>query len=119
MDENVAKRILELTDSGLQGLEYVHEQNMEGRLEQTASVFAHVVQAFSEIEQSLVGSKVMCKELEEASNSLRDGLDWMTKAYEKQENIRPVEVMQLTLLPRYGAWMEELAKCLSQYVDKQ
>jgi hypothetical protein len=36
----------------------------------------------------------------------------MTNAYEKRDNVRPLEIMQLTLLPRYKKWQEGLRERL-------
>ena len=117
MNQEIAKRLLELSETGLEGLEYIHENNLEGKFEQTLTVFTDVVRAFSEVEQVLDHSGFLanCGELGSATQLLEDGLDWMAKSYDKKDNLRPVEVMQLTLMPRYKAWKEELNQCLSEY----
>lgn len=33
----------------------------------------------------------------ELAQTALEGLDWMTKAYENRENVKPLEIMQLTL----------------------
>ena len=51
-----------------------------------------------------------------ATDLLRDGFDWMVKAYESQEQGGTLGIMQLTLIPRYKSWQEELEKSLSRYI---
>jgi hypothetical protein len=53
MNRDLAKRLLELAETGLAGLEYGKEQNGQGNFEQTMSVFTDVIHSFSEIENVL------------------------------------------------------------------
>ena len=54
MNRDVAERLLELSKTGLEGLEYVRDQIGLGKYEQSMSVFIDVVYAFTEIEDVLV-----------------------------------------------------------------
>ena len=118
MNRDLAKRLLELTATGLEGLEYVKEQSGLGNFEQAMSVFTDLLHSFSEIENVLNTNQPEegSDELASASESLRDGFNWMVKAYEKQEQGGKLEIMQLTLIPRYKSWQEELEKSLSRYI---
>ncbi len=49
MNRDLAKRLLELAKTGLEGLEYVKKQNGQGNFEQAMSVFIDVLHSFSEI----------------------------------------------------------------------
>ena len=53
MNRDLAKRLLELAETGLEGLEYVKEQNGLGNFEQAMSVLTDVIHSFSEIENVL------------------------------------------------------------------
>ena len=118
MNHDLAERLLELSETGLEGLEYVKEKNKHGNYEQAMSVFTDVIHAFSEIENVLdTNQPEECSDdLTSATESLRDGFNWMVNAYESQEQGGILEIMQLTLLPRYKSWQEELEKGLSRYI---
>jgi uncharacterized protein YjgD (DUF1641 family) len=106
MNRDLAKRLLELAETGLEGLKYVKEQNGMGNFEQAMSVFTDVIHSFSEMENVLNTNQPEegSDELASANESLRDGFNWMVKAYESQEQGGTFEIMQLTLLPRYKSW---------------
>ena len=118
MNRDLAKRLLELAETGLEGLEYVKKQNGQGNFEQAMSVFIDVLHSFSEIENVLNMNQPEegYADLASATESLRDGFNWMVKAYESQEQSGTLEIMQLTLIPRYKSWQEELEKSLSRYI---
>ena len=118
MNRDLAKRLLELAETGLEGLEYVKGQNGLGNFEQAMSVFTDVLHSFSEIENVLNMNQPEegYADLASATESLRDGFNWMVKAYESQEQSGTLEIMQLTLIPRYKSWQEELEKSLSRYI---
>ena len=117
MNHDLAKKLVELAETGLEGLEYVKEQNGQGNFEQAMSVFTDVIHSFSEIENVLNTNQPECSDdLTSATESLRDGFNWMVKAYESQEQGGTLGIMQLTLIPRYKSWQEELEKSLSRYI---
>ena len=82
------------------------------------SVFTDVLHSFSEIENVLNTNQLEegYDDLASATESLRDGFNWMVKAYESQEQGGILGIMQLTLIPRYKSWQEELEKSLSRYI---
>jgi hypothetical protein len=118
MNRDLAKRLLALAETGLEGLEYIKEQNGLGNFEQAMSVFTDVLHSFSEIENVLNAYQPQESDadLATATESLRDGFNWMVKAYESQEQGGILGIMQLTLIPRYKSWQEELEKSLSRYI---
>lgn len=117
MNRDVAERVLELSRTGLDGLEYVRDQIGLGKYEQSMSVFIDVVYAFTEIE-GVLGSIDQPEQdfdgLIASTDSLRDGFDWMVKAYEERGRLQ--EILHLTLMVRYKAWQKELEESLSQYI---
>ena len=82
------------------------------------SLNAHELQSFSEIDNVLNTKQPEdgYADLASATESLRDGFNWMVKAYESQEQGGTLGIMQLTLIPRYKSWQEELEKSLSRYI---
>ena len=118
MNRDLAKKLLELAKTGLEGLEYVKEQNGLGNFEQAMSVFTDALHSFSEIENVLNPNQPQenYADLATATESLRDGFNWMVKAYESQEHGGTLGIMQLTLIPRHKSWQDELEKSLSRYI---
>jgi hypothetical protein len=115
MNRDVVERVLELSRTGLEGLEYVRDQIGLGKYEQSMSVFTNVVHAFSEIEDVLsTYQSEQDSDLLSATSSLRDGFDWMVRTYEERGRLQ--EVLQLTLMVRYQAWRKELEDSLSRYI---
>ena len=117
MNRDLAKRLLELAETGLEGLEHVRDQIGLGNYEQAMSVFTDVIHSFSEIENVLNAYQTQESDadLATATESLRDGFNWMVKAYESQEQGGTLGIMQLTLIPRYKSWQEELENSLGRY----
>jgi hypothetical protein len=93
-------------------------RNGQGNFEQAMPVFADVIHSFSEIENVLNTNQPEegDADLATATESLRDGFNWIVRAYESHEHGGTLEVMQLTLLPRYKSWQDELEKNLSRYI---
>ena len=83
-------------------------------------LFTDVIEAFTEIEKILALNGLLDNPedaLASSTQSLKDGFDWMTKAYEQRDNINPLDTMDLTLLPRYKKWQEDLHECLRSYLS--
>lgn len=120
MNAELAQKVMELAETGLEGLEHVHRQNMAGNVERTIPVFMDVLESFTEI-VSVLSNRGLLENHDDAlvssTKDLQDGFDWMVKAYEKRENTRPLEIMQLTLLPRYKKWQEILNERLRVYMS--
>ena len=118
MNRDVAGRLLELAQTGLEALEYVQEQTGQGNYEGAISVFTDVLHSFSEIEDVLDSNHIAgVAELASATESLRDGFDWMVKAYAGGKQGDTLDIVQLTLIPRYQRWLEELQKELSSNIE--
>jgi len=119
MNHEIATNLIELSHTGLEGLEYVRKRSSAGFFENTVSVFTQVVEAFSEIEKTLLTHLTLSEDdmLFQATESLRDALDWMTAAYEGDKGAKPMEIMQFTLVPRYEKWQRELYKTLELYLQ--
>ncbi|MGF7184415.1 hypothetical protein GGQ84_000498 [Desulfitispora alkaliphila] len=113
----VMTKAIELSRTGLEGLEHIHKKTIEGQFEETAILFKDVFHAFTEVEQAIkpIIPELDENEIEPLTASLIEGFKLMLAAYEKEENMRPVEVMQFTLLPRYKKWQAELEKSFAKY----
>lgn len=88
MNRDLAKRLLELAETGLEGLKYVKEQNVMGNFEQAMSVFTGVIHSFSEIE-AVLSTNQPKEGYASATESLRDGFNWMVKAMKTKNRAEP------------------------------
>lgn len=114
----VIKRILELSQTGLEGLEYIKKRAMSGHFEETVDLFKDVFQSFNQINkaiQSLPPELENNDTITSLSASLIEGFKLMLAAYKKEGNIRPLEVLQFTLIPCYQKWQSEIDKKLGKY----
>ena len=113
----VLRRSMELSRTGLEAMEHLHHTIIEGKLEQTATLFKDVFQAYVEIEQATraVLPQIEGDELKGLSANLQEAFKLMLAAYEGEEGVRPLEVMESTLLPRYKSWQEELETVFIKY----
>lgn len=112
------KKVLELKDTGLEGLEHVKRQISEGKFDETIPLFADLVQAFATIEQSLANlpDKTISTEMNKAAENVRAGLDHVATAFENRDRDKVFAVLQFSLVPKYKQWMEKLDKTLQPYI---
>lgn len=114
---DVMRKILELSETTLEGLKYVLRRIQEGHFEGTAGLFTDIVSSFYEMEKALLPYLAEFKEteLERKRDELVQGMKLMLAAYEGDREIRPQEILKFSLLPRYRAWHEELRKAFKPY----
>ena len=120
MDDNkvdVMNKILQLSDTALEGLEHIRKRAMEGHFEKTADLFTDIVESFYRMEAALQPYFPEFNEtgLEQKTKDVVQGLKLMLAAYEGEKDVRPLEVLQFSLLPRYRAWQEDLRDALGPY----
>ena len=117
MNLDVMKSILELSETTLEGLEHVRKRAMEGHFEKTAGLFTDIVESFHRMEAALQPYQTELKEsgLEARTGEVVQAMKLMLAAYEGDKDVRPVEILQFSLLPRYRAWQEALRDALGPY----
>ena len=115
-NNDVFVRILELCQTGLEGLEHIHKKTMEGQFEETAPLFRDVFSSFREIDNTLQTTLPQEKRnlLLPFTLSVVKAFKVMMEAYKQEQNIKPLEVLQFTLLPYYRKWVEEIEACLKK-----
>lgn len=117
---DMMSRILALADTALEGLDHVHRQQLEGNHPaETTALFADVVYAFAQIEEAIrrfPPSLEHAAELMSETDSLREGLRWMTAAYEGTSDVSPLATLQFTLLPRFKSWHEALQQAIRPHL---
>src|SRR5690606_24961537 len=116
----VIRWTLDLADTLQEGLQHIHQRQATGhRPEETIPLFTDVVEAFAEIENALQSpllSLASAAELTHRTNSLREGLDSMTSAYEGTSDVSPLATLQFTLLPRFQEWHRTLNEALRPHL---
>lgn len=110
----VMKKAVELSKTGFEGLEHIYNKTLEGQFEETAILFKDVFHAFTEIDKAIkpIIPELSKNEIEPLTVSLIEGFKIMLATYEKEENMRPLEIIQYTLMPRYKKWQAKLERIL-------
>ena len=113
----VMNRILELSDTTLEGLEHIKQRTMEGYFEQTTELFTDVMSAFHQMEKALepLLDELETGELKPRTEELVQAMRLMLAAYEGEQDVKPVEILQFSLLPRYRSWQEALREAMGPY----
>jgi|SRR5690606_15635585 len=114
---DVMRRILELATSAREGLDYVNGKNHEGDFESAASVLTDVIASFAQIQEALpVIGLADDNPVHKAGATLQEGFRQYVEAYEARDHAALLNIIELTLLPRYTAWQEALEQALRPYL---
>jgi hypothetical protein len=115
---DVMKRIVELAETCLEGMEHIKLQLNEGRFEDSIRLMTDVVDAYHSMEKSLQDflSQLPPNRIEELSNTLRSAFEYMVSAYEEGKGAMALEIIQFNLLPSYKRWKGELERILNPYL---
>jgi RNA binding exosome subunit len=121
MDKHIEtmKRIVELSDTILEGLEHIKSEVNEGRLGNTVELMKDVTEAFFQIEQSISPflSELPTNGIENLTESLKTGMEYVVRAYEVEKGDQVFEILQFTLLPVYKKWKNELDRTLGPFIS--
>ncbi len=112
---NIFRTILALADTTLEGVEHIHRRTMEGRFEETAALFTDVADSFHEIKRAL---HVYYPDYTDSALNLIDrkvvkGMQLLLSAYEGDADVRPLVVLQFSLVPGFRRWLEALQEELN------
>lgn len=114
---DVARRILELADSAKEGLDYAISRSREGDYASAIHVLTDVVAAFAQIEEALpIVELAEDGPVREAGVSLQEGFRHFLERSEAPDHAMLVNVMDLTLLPRYEEWHRMLIEALRPHL---
>ncbi|SEC34333.1 hypothetical protein [Paenibacillus sp. GP183] len=113
----VIQRTMSLTSSSLECIQYMVYQLEAGNLQQTIQHLHDLVNAFSHMERSLLLYLVELppNEIESLTDDLRDAIDSLVAAYEKQDAGKAFHCIQELLLPAYLSWKHELERSMLRY----
>ena len=115
---DVIRQVLDLKETGLEGLEYIRMQIQKGKFEDTIGLFSDVVHAFASIEQSLqtLPDEKVKAMLQENNAKLTSSFDLVASAYESGDRINAFETIQFSLLPAYKRWAKKLDYTLQPFI---
>jgi len=112
------KRVLELSETTLEGLEHIRVRTANGHFEETFSLFYDTVNSFHEMVKVIqpMLSELKQNMLEEKAAQVTRGMDLLLSAYEGSAGMPPLEILQFTLLPKYRDWKRELKDALEPFI---
>jgi hypothetical protein len=112
---NIYKTMLELADTTLEGVEHIHSRTMEKRFDETAELFTDVADSFHEMKKALHCYHPGYGEssLELLSKDVISGMQLLLSAYEGDADVRPMVVLQFSLVPGFRRWHEALQEELN------
>lgn len=115
---DVIKRILELTDTCLEGLEYIELKLSEGKYSKSIPLLEDILNGFNEIQKAMEPILLELPEnlIELLTDYLTDMFEFLIFTYEKDEMNKALEILNFKLLPGYKRWQEELEKTLKPYI---
>ena len=111
---DIFKTILNLAETTIVGVEYIFERTMEGRFDETTEIFTDVADSFHEMRMALLAYLPTYKssELERITGEVTEGMKLMLAAYEGEHDVRPMVVLQFSLVPGFKKWHLALQEAL-------
>ncbi|MCF8009864.1 MAG: hypothetical protein K9L17_03520 [Clostridiales bacterium] len=115
---DIMKKITELAETCLEGLEYIKSKLKQGEFDSTMMMFHDSADAFYQMHRSIqpVLEKLPDNNLESMSDSLHDIIELVVSTYEQGNRGKVMEILQFTLVPRYKKWKAELNNTFSPYL---
>ncbi len=115
---DVMRRTVELSETGLEGLEHMKQQIEEGYFEQSLPLFTDVISAYLEIEKSLslFSDELSPNQLAATGQQLSASIETVVAAFEKGGGRESIyDLLNSRVIPQYRVWQEELQRCLQPY----
>lgn len=114
--QEVARDIMKLSETILEGMEHIDSRMKEGNVLDTSYLFQDIVSALTSIFNSL---QPILPQLSEnrvvvLSDQLIAAMADMTSGYEQKEEEKAAQALQ-GLLPVFHTWQNELDRCLRVY----
>lgn len=113
---DVFKTTLHLSETTLEGVEHIYQRTMLGYFEDTAELFTDVADSFHEIRRAMVTHfpDYEESEVQKVTAEVVEGMQMLLLAYEGDREIRPMVVLQFSLLPAFRRWQTALHESLGQ-----
>lgn len=111
---DIFKTILALAETTVEGVEHIYERTMEGQFEETAEIFTDVADAFHEMRMALLAYLPTYRgsDLEKITGEVTEGMKLMLAAFEGEHDVRPMVVLQFSLVPGFKKWHIALQEVL-------
>jgi len=105
----MTNRILPLAENMLEGLEHAVLLIQDGKIEQTHGLMVDVIEGFGSIEDAI---PLVWKEeqdrIMEWTHGLRDKFSVLVTAYENEDKLAILDVLESDILPSYRSWLDYL-----------
>jgi hypothetical protein len=103
---DIYKTMLALSETTLEGIEHIHIRAKEGRFEETADIFTDVADSFHEMRKALLWYYPEFEEsaLDLITQEVVGGMQLLLAAYEGDKDVRPLVVLQFSLVPGFQRW---------------
>ncbi len=111
---DIFKTILTLAETTVEGVGHIYERTMEGQFVETAEIFTDVADAFHEIRMALLAylPEYGGSDLERVTGEVTEGMKLMLAAFEGEHDVRPMVVLQFSLVPGFKKWHIALQEVL-------
>lgn len=115
---DIIRRVLELADTCLEGLEHAETCLKEGRFEDGIMMLHDTMHGYYQMEKALepVLVNLPDTEIRPHSETLRNVLEHLVPIQERGEWAKALELMQFNVVPTYKKWHAELNRRLRPYV---
>lgn len=106
-----------LSDSCLLGIEHLNKQLNEGFWEDSILLFKDVIGAFYQMEKATrpIIDMLELYELEAMTDLVRDSLDHVVGFYEKNEDGKAYNMIEMQLIPHYLNWKKEVERSFTPF----
>jgi len=114
---DIMRRIIELLETCLEGLEHAKSKMNEGDFENGIIMLHNMVDYYqAELFLQPLMKDLPANQIERLDEALRNSFDLVTSAYEHGDSAKAVEFMQFSVLPNFKKWQAELNRCLLPHI---
>jgi hypothetical protein len=115
---DIIRHLLDLSDSCVEGIEYIQTRLDTGDFDPTVSVCFEVVDAIYTMDHSYqtVLLSLGSSDMETVTYSLWNSLELVVSAYEQRNHVKAYHAVADYLLPHYKAWKLEMENGLQSYL---
>jgi hypothetical protein len=112
------RQVSDLSQTALEGLEYVKQMLNEGKIEAALSVSEDFTHAFYQMEKSydLMMANNHTEDLRNQTIALRESINLLVSSFEVAHYSKAKEVIQFNLLPSYRKWQNLLQESFRPYI---
>lgn len=115
---DIMRRIIELLETCLEGLEHAKSKMNEGDFENGIIMLHNMVDGYYQAELFLqpLMKDLPDNQIPRLDEDLRNSFELVTSAYEHGDSAKAMELMQFGVLPNFKKWQAELNRCLLPHI---